>query len=96
MPRVVDFYTRVGADERLFAKYKAVLADPGSARLSAPRQRALNNSIRDFKLSGAELEGAAKTRHAHAGHRRVQADLADDQRDQHRCRARGRPLRVSH
>ena len=26
MPRVVDFYTRVGADERLFAKYKAVLA----------------------------------------------------------------------
>jgi len=64
MPRVVDFYTRVGADERLFAKYKAVLADPRSARLSPPRQRALNNAIRDFKLSGAELEGAAKTRHA--------------------------------
>ena len=64
MPRVVDFYTRVGADERLFAKYKAVLADPRSANLSAPRQRALNNAIRDFKLSGAELVGAAKTRHA--------------------------------
>ncbi|HEY4065428.1 MAG TPA: M3 family metallopeptidase, partial [Burkholderiaceae bacterium] len=64
MPRVVDFYTRVGADERLFAKYKAVLADPRSAALSAPRQRALNNAIRDFKLSGAELEGAAKTRYA--------------------------------
>ncbi len=64
MPRVVDFYTRVGADERLFAKYRAVLADPRSAQLSAPRQRALNNAIRDFKLSGAELEGAAKTRHA--------------------------------
>jgi len=64
MPRVVDFYTRVGADERLFAKYKAVFADPRSAHLSSPRQRALNNAIRDFKLSGAELEGAAKTRHA--------------------------------
>jgi oligopeptidase A len=64
MPRVVDFYTRVGADERLFAKYQAVLADPRAARLSAPRQRALNNAIRDFKLSGAELVGAAKTRHA--------------------------------
>jgi len=64
MPRVVDFYTRVGADERLFAKYKAVLADPRSSRLSAPRQRALNNSIRDFKLSGAELEGDAKVRYA--------------------------------
>jgi len=64
MPRVVDFHTRLGADERLFAKYKAVLADPRSARLSAPRQRALNNAIRDFKLSGAELVGAAKARHA--------------------------------
>ena len=73
MPRVVDFYTRVGADERLFAKYKAVLADPGSARLSVPRQRALNNAIRDFRLSGAELEGAAKTRYAEL--QDLQADL---------------------
>jgi oligopeptidase A len=64
MSKVVDFYTRVGADERLFAKYKAVLADPRSAMLSAPRQRALANALRDFKLSGAELEGAAKARHA--------------------------------
>src|ERR1700712_3725713 len=37
MPKVVEFYTRVGADDRLFAKYKAVLADPRSATLSAPR-----------------------------------------------------------
>jgi oligopeptidase A len=73
MPRVVDFYTRVGADERLFAKYKAVLADPRSARLSAPRQRALNNAIRDFRLSGAELEGAAKARYAEL--QDLQADL---------------------
>jgi oligopeptidase A len=64
MSRVVDFYTRVGADERLFAKYKALLADPRSARLSAPRLRALNNAIRDFKLSGAELEGAARERYS--------------------------------
>jgi oligopeptidase A len=64
MPRVVDFHTRMGADERLFAKYRAVLADPSSARLSAPRLRALNNAIRDFKLSGAALEGAAKARYA--------------------------------
>ncbi|MES3015125.1 MAG: M3 family metallopeptidase [Pseudomonadota bacterium] len=64
MPKVVDFYTRLGADERLFAKYKAVLADPRSAQLSAPRQRALTNALRDFKLSGAELVGAAKLRYA--------------------------------
>ena len=64
MPKVVDLYTRLGADERLFAKYKAVLADPSSAKLSAPRLRALTNAIRDFKLSGAELEGAGRERYA--------------------------------
>jgi oligopeptidase A len=64
MPRVVELYTRLGADERLFAKYQAVLADPRSAQLSAPRMRALTNALRDFKLSGAELVGAAKQRYA--------------------------------
>ena len=64
MPKVVDFQTRVGADEALFAKYKAVLANPRAASLSAPRRQAVSNAVRDFKLSGAELEGAAKTRFA--------------------------------
>ena len=64
LPKVVDFYTRLGADERLFAKYQAVLADPSSAQLPASRLRALTNALRDFKLSGAELVGAAKQRYA--------------------------------
>ena len=64
LPRVVEFYTRVGADQRLFAKYRAVLASPGAAQLSAPRLRALANAVRDFKLGGAELEGADRVRHA--------------------------------
>jgi len=64
MPRVVDFHTRMGADARLFAKYRAVLADPASAQLAVPRRRALTNALRDFRLSGAELVGAAKARHA--------------------------------
>jgi oligopeptidase A len=73
MPKVVDFYTRLGADDRLFAKYKAVLADPSSSRLSAPRMRALTNALRDFKLSGAELQGAARERYAEL--QDLQADL---------------------
>jgi oligopeptidase A len=64
MPKVVDLYTRMGADQRLFAKYRAVLADPRSAQLPAPRLRALTNALRDFKLSGAELEGVARERYA--------------------------------
>lgn len=71
--KVVEFHTRVGADEGLFAKYKAVLADPRCAILSAPRRRALANTLRDFKLSGAELEGAARKRYAQLQH--LQAEL---------------------
>ncbi len=64
MARVVDFHTRLGSDERLFAKYKAVLESPAADRLSPPRKKALDNAVRDFRLSGAELEGAARTRYA--------------------------------
>ncbi|MED5620130.1 M3 family metallopeptidase [Ideonella sp. BN130291] len=61
-PKVVEFHTRMGSDERLYAKYKAIRA--AGAALSAPRRKALDNAIRDFVLSGAELQGAAKERFA--------------------------------
>ena len=64
LPKVVDFQTRVGADEALFAKYQAVLGNPRSASLTAPRRKAVSNAVRDFRLSGAALQGAAKLRFA--------------------------------
>ena len=68
LPRMTEFYTRLGADERLYAKYKALnqaqQALPAEERLSAPRQRALDNALRGFVLGGAELQGEAKTRFA--------------------------------
>lgn len=63
LPKVTEFYTRLGADERLYAKYKAVRDQQGNT-LTAPRQRALSNALRAFVLSGAELQGDAKTRFA--------------------------------
>ena len=60
LPRITEFYTRLGADERLYAKYKAVMASPAAASLNPARQRALSNALRDFVLSGAELQGSAK------------------------------------
>jgi oligopeptidase A len=59
--RITEFNTRLGADERLYAKYKAIAASPAARLLSPPRQRALINALRDFVLSGAELRGADKT-----------------------------------
>jgi oligopeptidase A len=62
LPKVSAFHTALGADERLFAKYKALAASPEAGTLRPARKRALDNALRDFRLSGAELEGAAKDR----------------------------------
>ncbi|WP_416548625.1 M3 family metallopeptidase [Limnohabitans sp. DCL3] len=60
LPRVTEFWTRLGSDERLYAKYKAI--DPAS--LNAEQTQAHKNALRAFVLGGAELEGAAKERYA--------------------------------
>jgi oligopeptidase A len=64
LPAVTEFFTELGADEKLYAKYKAIAASPNASTLSAPRQQALKLWLRDFVLSGAELQGAAKERFA--------------------------------
>ena len=60
LPRVTEFYTRLGADERLYAKYKAVNA----SKLDSAQQQALINALRNFVLGGAELQGEDKARYA--------------------------------
>ena len=60
LPRVTEFWTRLGADERLYAKYKAM----NRAQLTAEQAQAHNNAMRGFVLGGAELQGEAKTRFA--------------------------------
>jgi len=60
LPKVTDFWTRLGADERLYAKYKAM--DP--ATLTPEQARAHHNALQGFVLGGAELQGEAKARFA--------------------------------
>jgi oligopeptidase A len=55
LPRVTAFYTRLGADERLYAKYKAI--DASDEGLDPAQRKVLANAVRDFVLSGAELRG---------------------------------------
>ncbi|WP_280154920.1 M3 family metallopeptidase [Piscinibacter sp. XHJ-5] len=62
LPKVTELFTRHASDERLYAKYKAVAGAPSAERLSAARRKALSNAMRDFVLSGAELQGEAKQR----------------------------------
>ena len=60
LPRVTEFWTRLGADERLYAKYKAI----DVASLNPEQRQAHLNAVRNFVLSGAELQGAARERFA--------------------------------
>jgi oligopeptidase A len=60
LPKVSEFYTALGSDERLYAKYKAIDAN----RLNREQKKAHDNALRAFKLGGAELQGAAKERFA--------------------------------
>ena len=46
LPKVTEFWTRLGADERLYAKYKAI--DPAS--LNAEQRQAHKNAMRNFVL----------------------------------------------
>jgi oligopeptidase A len=74
LPRVTELFTRHASDERLYAKYKALGSAPSAGLLSPPRRKALSNAMRDFVLSGAELQGAAKERFQHL--QEQQAELA--------------------
>jgi len=60
LPKVTEFYTRLGADERLYAKYRAI--DPET--LNDEQRQALKNALRNFVLGGADLKGADRERFA--------------------------------
>lgn len=63
LPEIDEFSTEVGQNLALFGKYKALAAGPEYAMLTAARRRIVDNRIRDFRLSGAELPAADKPRY---------------------------------
>ncbi len=70
LPAVTEFWTRLGADEQLYAKYKAI----DVASLNSEQRQAHKNAVRNFVLSGAELTGIARERFAKIQER--QAELS--------------------
>ena len=72
LPKVTQFYTELGLNRGLFERYK-VLAE-NAATLSDEQRSLLTHELRDFRLSGVELEGAARERYA-----AIQDSLAEAQ-----------------
>ena len=60
LPRVTEFWTRLGAHAPLYAKYRAIEV----STLNAEQRQAHKNAIRNFVLSGADLQGQDKERFA--------------------------------
>ena len=74
LPRVTEFWSSVGQNLELFKKYKAITNHNSFELLSGERKKILDNALRDFRLSGAELPEDQKPRFAELQER--QAALA--------------------
>jgi len=64
LPRVTEFWSSVGQNLALYEKYKTIAAADDFESLTGERKKILNNSLRDFRLSGAELPEDQKPRFA--------------------------------
>ncbi|WP_018610769.1 M3 family metallopeptidase [Uliginosibacterium gangwonense] len=62
LPEVTRYYSELGQNLALFAKYKTLQASAEYTQLSPARQRIIDNEVRDFRLSGAELADDQKPR----------------------------------
>src|SRR5262245_55437840 len=64
LPKLSQYWTELGQNEALFAKYKGLKAAAEFAALEPARKRIVDNALRDFRLGGAELPADKKKRYA--------------------------------
>lgn len=60
MPSVTEFFTAIGQDIELYQRFKTIRADAAFAQLNPAQQAKLEHDLRDFVLSGAELDETAQ------------------------------------
>ena len=64
LPKITQFWTELGQNQHLFAKYRALKAGSSFAQLTPARKKLVDNALRDFRLGGAELPAGLKPRYA--------------------------------
>ena len=69
---VSEYSTWVGLHEGLFKQYKRLLESADFSTWPAVRRRVIELAVRDFRLSGVELEGAARERFAEISEKQSQ------------------------
>ncbi len=62
LPKVTRFGSAMSQNLALYAQYRALAEAPEAAQYAPARRKVLDNALRDFRLGGAELDDAGKSR----------------------------------
>ena len=62
LPKLTQYYTELGQNPALYAKYRALHQSPAFAALPAAQRAVIEHEVRDFRLGGAELPADKKAR----------------------------------
>lgn len=62
LPKLSEYSTELGQNERLFQAYKSIAEGPEYARLDPAQRKIIDNALRDFRLSGVDLPPEQKAR----------------------------------
>ncbi len=62
LPKVTAFFSSLGQNLDLYKKFKELSQAPDFSKLSSAQKKVIENSLRDFRLGGAELSDADKPR----------------------------------
>jgi len=56
LPLLSDYWTEIGQNARLYEAYKAIAEGEEYATLDTAQQKIIDNALRDFRLSGVDLD----------------------------------------
>jgi oligopeptidase A len=62
LPKLTQYYTELGQNPALYAKYRALHVSPAFATLTVAQRAVIEHEVRDFRLGGAELPADKKAR----------------------------------
>ena len=63
LPKLSEYSTEMGQNEKLFNAYRIIAESGAFTELDTAQQKAINDALRDFRLSGIDLDEENKTRY---------------------------------
>ncbi len=63
LPKLSDYAAEMGQNVRLYQAYKSITDGPEYATLSVAQKKIIDNALRDFHLSGIDLDPTAQARY---------------------------------